>query len=1045
MLAALSSSAWAQSPSPTQTGTATGTPTATPTATAIPVGICPGNVPELTPSATSFWPLNEVAGTVITDFNGSNNGAISGNYVLKGQGIQFNTSNGGAQISTAAAQANPQPMSIVACFAGTSGGIAQLANQSSTSAALTYYELFLDTYGHLTFGVNNYGATQVIQSPLTYADGNQHAVLASVGSGGMQLWVDGKMVATRNVVQSNYSSGYWLFGNFNPAGWQYAPSIPAFAGTLYYLGWWNGTQLNSATSQNATGPLPPPINIPLATLTGQIASLSSQFGFAYATQRVVFKWPAFQQTGNGTLIAAGEQIAFTDSQGNLTCSQIPQGAHVNMYVGDSPPIPLIVPYQTVVSLNAVVLAEVDPPDVVSAIDVLGGLFAGCTVINPPVGMIGTATIICPASQPFTTSGPITLDLSKGNVQSVTLFANSAITLTNWQDGQQFTVDVIQNSTGGYSPTFVAGTNLSGNAGSLVWSGGGGQPSSATAPNTYSEWSFTVLGSIIQGVLLQSPTGGNTFNTLNVTSGINDTGQITVGCITPVNPTVTVHGTAGVTSYGYALVCNDGNSGVTPPSSFVSVSTGNAVLSASNYNTITAPAETGCATWTVLKTNSTIELGVISAPSGSLNDSGQATSAYSGPVLAGQLYNTTCQIQAQYLDGNLTTLTTVGDTLYENSSGLNARLSGSLIQLATPSAPTVTTFGATGATSYSYYLVCNDRFGGKTTPSLAGTIGTGYATLSVSNYNIVNIPSELGCVTWDILSPDTGHSVALAQTGPTFNDVGAGSTAYSTPTTNTTAAGTYLQSVPNASNTPTAPSWQRPPASDIAGFDNVTVTGIPATNYLPFATGPNAAKWQNPTLFSSLLVHGSQAFGGTGTFTVPAGVYSLIVRCWGGGGGGGGYGAAAANGTGGGNTTVIGGAGDVCEASGGSGGVGATSGVALGGAGGINGGGSNILEIEGGNGFSAQTPAGASGTSGGGVGGTAANSTGNGMGAGGAGGGTGVGTAGGGGGGGSGFGEAVVPTTPGATFAVSIGAGGAAGTGGTQNATVGQDGAVLFIW
>jgi hypothetical protein len=151
----------------------------------------------------------------------------------------------------------------------------------------------------------------------------------------------------------------------------------------------------------------------------------------------------------------------------------------------------------------------------------------------------------------------------------------------------------------------------------------------------------------------------------------------------------------------------------------------------------------------------------------------------------------------------TRLTTVEGKYFDKSAGGNItgdvglgitpvygfhQLGGSqkLQALANPTQPSVTTVGATGATSYSYYIVANDGNGGKTLVSPVRTITTGNATLSGTNYNTISWTAVSGASSYDVLKADTGHSIALGVTGTSFNDTGIASSAYTVPTVNTTA-------------------------------------------------------------------------------------------------------------------------------------------------------------------------------------------------------------------------------------------------------------------
>jgi len=1008
-------------------------------------------------SPTSLW-VPPSSGNTIPDSIDSNPLTIQGdsNYTLEpGNAIYCNALQGpnGCDLTSSVAYTSPQPMSLLVAYSGTGGPLAQFGGFSSIQSFQQFYELYLDTFGKLSFGTFNYGALNVLQSktPQNYADGNEHIAVASIGNQGMNLYADGTKLGSLNSSLANYTNGYWFFGGAaltgaSPSGntWPYAPPSSWFNGTLYCMAWWNGTQLTDQQAQSATLNKPiTPVNNNYATITGSIASLVQGTGYAYANQTVTFKTQQSQGSylpgcGSQVPIAPSQMTYQTDSQGNLPSGLlIPQGAHVTFQVNSGPAVPLTVSCQNSVDIASLMLAQNDPPDVVDAVAVQGPVFAGTTVTNPGPGQTGTATLTAPGSQCQPASGSTTLNLANGNTQCVTLSASSTVTLSGMIDGQQTIVDTIENALGGYTPTFAVPAGYS-----LVWSGGGTQPSSATAANTYSQWSFITIGTAVQGALISSPTGGNTFSTLNVTSGIADTGQVTVTPITAELPTVTVNGTTGSTSYSYALQCNDGNAGTTWPLSFVTVTNGNATLSGTNFNTIAAAAQQGCVSWTVFKTNSSTVLGAIASPTGSLNDTGQATSTYSGATV-----NTTGQLSAAFLAGDLTTLTTVGDMLTENSADENVRLPGSITQLPTPPAPTITTFGTAGSTTYTYYLVCHDRYGNSSLPTGGGSTGLGNATLSTSNYNIVTLPGEVGCLTWDVLSPDTAHSVALAQPGPTFNDYGLGSSPYTTPTLNTTAADSYLLSSPNTSASPilpNPPTWQTILPSDVSGFDNVTVTGIPAQNSLIVGTGPNTATWQPGLNITQLITHGERCFTATGTYTIPANVYPMVGVGGGGGGGGGGYGSGDTAGSAGVITTLAYGFSTVCSAAGGSGGPGATHGnAANGGLGGVAGS-IGALNIAGSNGFSGLTSGTVTATVGGGGLGGIAPGLGNGSyGAGGNGGG---GNSNGGGGGGSGAkNENQFAVTPGGTLTPTVGTGGAAGTGGDDNGNPGAAGLICISW
>ena len=295
-----------------------------------------------------MWPFTETSGTTIHDVVGSNNGTISGGFTYEGGvGVFCNPATGnGCNITTPTTYTNAQPFSFIFKFSGVQGGLIQLANPSSQTAAPVFYAAYLDNFGRLTFGVLNYGLDYVIQSKLPYADGNIHVAMVTIGSAGMKMYVDGKIVAHRTVQLANYTAGKWFFGGMNQSGWPYSPSSAYFSGTLYCMGWWNGAQLSDFVAEQATLPFPPPIPNNYCSFTGNIASLAQPPGYAYANQAVTLQ--TFQTQGpacGGTSpIAPSFQTYTTDSQGNLPSGIfIQQGAHLNMSIGYGAPIPLVAP------------------------------------------------------------------------------------------------------------------------------------------------------------------------------------------------------------------------------------------------------------------------------------------------------------------------------------------------------------------------------------------------------------------------------------------------------------------------------------------------------------------------------------------------------------------------------------------------------------------------------------------------------------------------------------------------------------------------------
>jgi hypothetical protein len=116
------------------------------------------------------------------------------------------------------------------------------------------------------------------------------------------------------------------------------------------------------------------------------------------------------------------------------------------------------------------------------------------------------------------------------------------------------------------------------------------------------------------------------------------GQNTFGTLpTPAAPTVTPTGTAGTKTYYYQVVARNANGRTagyagTPPGAGVgSTTTGNTTLTAANYNAMSWAAVAGAVSYDVLKWSGTAWVLLGNVTGTSLNDTGQATSAYAVPT------------------------------------------------------------------------------------------------------------------------------------------------------------------------------------------------------------------------------------------------------------------------------------------------------------------------------------------------------------------------------------------------------------------------------
>lgn len=177
--------------------------------------------------AINYWRLGEASGTTVEDWAGTFN-AVAANGVTRGlagavtgdpnTASRFSgTSSGYA--STQIKIPGPQSFTIEAWFrtsTNNGGKIVGFGNNRTGNSTSYDRHVYMDTSGRVLFGVYP-GSSQTLQSTRAYNDNQWHHVVASLGSNGMQLFVDGARVARRSDVTSAQSyAGYWRIGGDTP-------------------------------------------------------------------------------------------------------------------------------------------------------------------------------------------------------------------------------------------------------------------------------------------------------------------------------------------------------------------------------------------------------------------------------------------------------------------------------------------------------------------------------------------------------------------------------------------------------------------------------------------------------------------------------------------------------------------------------------------------------------------------------------------------------------------------------------------------------------
>jgi len=199
-------------------------------------------------SGNLLYNPSTTAVTTLVDSSGhANTGTIEGGVTLGAagptslgaNGISLDGSTGWVQ--TANSYSNPENFSVVAWFKSSSANntIISFTNSQGNGTPSNYDRLlWLDSNGKLVWGTYSGSATQEITSASAYDDGNWHmavAEIASSGTPGMYLYVDGSLVASKSsyTTAQNYT-GYWHLGwGYYGGGWSDSPgSSDFFSGSL---------------------------------------------------------------------------------------------------------------------------------------------------------------------------------------------------------------------------------------------------------------------------------------------------------------------------------------------------------------------------------------------------------------------------------------------------------------------------------------------------------------------------------------------------------------------------------------------------------------------------------------------------------------------------------------------------------------------------------------------------------------------------------------------------------------------------------------------
>ncbi len=197
---------------------------------------------------TVQWPLDEAAGPSAADISGGNRpGTYSGGVTYRtaspvnapdGVGVTFNGSTGNLRTTTAVAAPSTYSAELWFRTTTTTGGRLVGFGNAATGLSSTYdRQVYMLNTGQLNFGTYSGGFT-TITSANRYNDGRWHQLVATQGSAGMVLYVDGTAVAANAKTTNQAMTGYWRVGGDNLAAWPNRPTSNYFAGSVDEVALW---------------------------------------------------------------------------------------------------------------------------------------------------------------------------------------------------------------------------------------------------------------------------------------------------------------------------------------------------------------------------------------------------------------------------------------------------------------------------------------------------------------------------------------------------------------------------------------------------------------------------------------------------------------------------------------------------------------------------------------------------------------------------------------------------------------------------------------
>jgi hypothetical protein len=192
-----------------------------------------------------FWPLNDTTSTATDASPNGVNGTYTGGTTQSVPGpltgstaTSFDGQSGNVFAQNAVN--GPQTFSVEGWFKTTSNTGGKLVGFGSSQTGMSgNYDrhIYMMNDGQLVYGIWN-NATETVETPNTYNDGQWHSFVATYDGTNMAFYVDGRLTGTTTSSSAQAYSGYWRVGGDNLNGWNLDPWGSNSQGTTQPIGYY---------------------------------------------------------------------------------------------------------------------------------------------------------------------------------------------------------------------------------------------------------------------------------------------------------------------------------------------------------------------------------------------------------------------------------------------------------------------------------------------------------------------------------------------------------------------------------------------------------------------------------------------------------------------------------------------------------------------------------------------------------------------------------------------------------------------------------------